>query len=153
MKKAVIVFALIVACLSSTGCSNSNIDKQKLCNGVWAARYGGTALWGTVEFSDYYIYDFSSNGTVIYYNYGGSYHDKGTAPSFSETKFTGKYKMDMSNKQIIIAFDEDSNGISQDDQTIPYYINEYTHDMIFKPDSNGESMYRNYASIDDIHFY
>lgn len=147
MKKYISLFLVIALCLTLCACGGGNSkDKEKLCNGVWYSqtknRVGQPGDFLSFDQYSTNVYDFSSNGRFVHtYIVDGGMGD--SDPLVRE----GNYKIDESDKQIILTYD---NG---DSKTIPYAINEYTHAFVFYVDNNGNSAYSNTSSMNNINTY
>ena len=128
-------FALII---SLSGCGDDSFEKHKLCEGVWVKEeVQDYARLGMIY--KYDVYDFSEDGTYTY-----TYHDFST--DHFQMGVSRTYKMDSKNKQIVISTADEEGSISKTSM-IPYYINDYTHNLIIFPNDSGESKYTNYASL------
>lgn len=136
MKKTALVLVIIILVLSLCACGGS--DKKALCDGVWVYDYY-SSLTPTRSLT---IYNFSRNGTFSYTKLTSMF---GSNPN--TTKYTGKYSINTSDRQINLTYDKDKNGEPyQLPETIPYYINEYNHEFIFKVNASGTSDYYNKSS-------
>ena len=146
LKKFLAFTMALIMLLVLCGCGNkSSIDKQKLCEGIWVqqSKENNPALYIPMYFTD--VYDFSEDGTFTYSFY--SYY-----LYLEESISKGTYRIDTKNQQIMLTYEADETGYIKDAKTIPYYINEYNKSIIFSPDNDGNSNYKNYSSLDRVSF-
>ena len=122
MKKAVIFILAIILLLSLFACSSS--DKKQLVGSWQNSEYvliipnAPKVHWETT-------YSFSNDNTFMY-----------ESESEAFDTYSVEYGTYTIKSGIITLTYEDG-----DIETIPYYINEYTHELVFNSDSNGESNY------------
>ena len=142
MKRIAFLLLILVIMLSISGCGSADsFEKQKLCEGVWVMETQDNSPNGIIY--RYYVFDFSEDGTFVH-----------TSHTFlrvhSQFSFDGTYRIDVKNKQIIITYATyAANGEETGSKTemIPYYTNEYTHNLIIFPNDNGDSKFMNYRSL------
>ena len=143
MKKIVALILATSMVFALCGCG-SNEDKEKLCEGVWVNHNKSSGPLGPYAYWN--IYDFSANGSFTYSEY------RITLGHLLDDEYHGTYKMDTNKHEIILTYNKDENGEQRASETIPYYINEYTHELVFKPNAEGKSYYSNRSSIESIDF-
>ena len=135
MKKIVALILALSMVFALCGCGSSR-EKELLCSGVWAKVTRSDPSWSVDS------YEFSTNGKFVYTRVFA-----GIITNVTELK--GSYKIDTTNKQIVLKYDKTDERESYTVE-IPYAINEYTHEFIFHVDSNGGTKWGNYPSLDSV---
>ena len=144
MKKILILFLIASMLLSLCACG-SNDEKNMLCDGIWVYylndRYNAYA-------KTWRVFDFSTNGKFTYAVYV-NYDLIDSKDIWKEQYYSGTYKMDTKNCQILMKYDKDTVSDNMP-KKIPYYLNEYTHDMVFYTDEEGKSSYQYHSSMEAL---
>ncbi len=138
MKKAIAILVALLMVLSLAACGGGgNSDKDKLI-GTWSftGKYESTFLGN--PYYDYreYSYSFAKDNTFYYQEKGFIGLEKKPYSEW-EVQRVGKGTYTIKDGFVNITFDDpDTFGTKE---PIPYYINEYTKELIFNVDRDGES--------------
>ena len=147
MKKIATLILALSVCFILCGCSNANRTKL-------AGEYGTETMLGAgSDYENLIIerYLFDNAGNVAYYR----------DSSFSDSEAhklrikIGKYSMDKEfitiTFETISVIDGNKKAIVEKEQNesekIPYYINEYTHEIMIYPNTDGETEYTYYGEL------
>ena len=132
MKKCTAYLLALVMCLSLCACKKDDpFDatlRESLCQGNWVyqEKSGG---WFYTE-----AYFFRSDGTCEYI-YNEINEEDYNEEDLESIHWSGKYKIDSKNGFIHVTFQDGSVK----EATIPFYLNDYNHEIVINADSEGNS--------------
>ena len=142
MKKAITILLALVMVLPLAACGGggSSSDKKRLI-GNWYTESSdavNTAI-GTLAYKNTTWYYFHDNNKYYFSSVQNSYMKTGDGwiPFGDEqyNTYSGTYKL----KDGIISLTHKNSSGETETEEIPYYINEYTKELIFDVDKNGNS--------------
>lgn len=132
MKRWTAFLLMLVMCLPLCACKKEDPAKDplkaSLCRGNWVyqQKSGG---WYYTE-----AYVFRLDGTCDYI-YNEINEEDYTDEDLEPIQWSGTWKLDTENGYINVTFQD---GSAKED-TIPYYLNEFNHEMVIHADSEGNS--------------